>query len=272
MSASLSDFFPSHCAANEGGGPTFKVGFENDKAQWTEVFDLSALLFDTLAARGFKPVREREGWLLLPDEGLWLWPQIASYHPNDDGSVSTSTTIEVAHASLLPAGAFKYQHSYGEDIASALTRGFDLWAQVDLVVFKDALTVEMAHCTSLQMQWEPKEGETRSRQRRVLFGPVAHHAAREATEEEEHPFCSCCLFTNTWDAYKPQIESDGVYGLRLYAARDAQGKVQADCGAVARSGLRVPQAVRCDPIAARDLTTARSRRRRKTTIPRGAPP
>jgi hypothetical protein len=63
----------------------------------------------------------------------------------------------------------------------------------------------------------------------VLFGPVAHQAAREATEEEEHPFCPCCLFTNTWDAYKPQIESDGVYGLRLYAARDTQGEVQADC-------------------------------------------
>ncbi|SFP14971.1 DUF6348 family protein [Variovorax sp. 770b2] len=229
MTSTPSDFFPSHCAANEGGGPVFKVGFENDSEQWTEVFDLSALLRQALTARGFEPVRERDGWLLLPDEGLWLWPQIASYQPTDDGSVRTSTTIEVAHASLLPAGTFEYQHSYGDDIAASLTRGFDLWAQVDLVVFKDALSTELAHCTSLQMQWEPQQGEDRSRQRRVLFGPVAHQAAQEAAEEEEHPFCPCCLFTNTWDAYKPQIESDGVYGLRLYAARDSEGQVQADC-------------------------------------------
>jgi hypothetical protein len=229
MTSSPPGSLPPHCAANKGGGPIFKVSFENDEAQWTEVFDLSALLLEALTARGFKAVREQEGWLLLPDEGLWLWPQIASYHPTDDGSVRTSTTIEVAHASLLPTGTFEYQHSYGDDIASSLTRGFDLWAQVDLVVFKDALSAELARCTSLQMQWKPKEGEAHSRQRRVLFGPVAHQAERKATEEEEHPFCPCCLFTNTWDAYKPQIESDGVYGLRLYAARDAQGQVQADC-------------------------------------------
>ncbi|BEP41253.1 DUF6348 family protein [Variovorax sp. V15] len=232
-SSSSPDFFPPLCPANEGGGPSFEVEFNDGKKDWTEVFDLTELLLETLEARGHEPVREREGWLRLPGSGLWLWPQITSYWANSDGSVRTSSTIEVAHAELLPKGLFEFQHSVGADIAASLTRGFDLWAQVDLVVFLDALSADAAglsHCTSMQMNWEAKEAEGRpARERRVLFGPVAHQHAKEAAEEEEHPFCPCCLFTNTWDAFKPQIESDGLYGVRLYAARDAEGDVQADC-------------------------------------------
>jgi hypothetical protein len=125
---------------------------------------------------------------------------------------------------LLPAGTFEYQHSYGDTRKRYLTRGFDLWAQVDLVVFQDALRNELAHCTSMA-----DELGGRAPAARAVRPRGAPRRAAEAAEEEEHPFCPCCLFTNTWDAFKPQIESDGVYGVRLYAARDSQGQVQADC-------------------------------------------
>ncbi|MGJ7534469.1 MULTISPECIES: DUF6348 family protein [unclassified Variovorax] len=221
--SSSSDFFPLRAAGNPGQGTTFALAFRNDEREWTESLDLSALLRDALLARGQAAALARDGWVTLSD-GLWLLPQILSYSRAEDGSVRTSSTIEVAHAGLLPQGIFEYQHSGGETTEQALTRGFDLWAQVDLVVFQDALGGELAHCTSMDMSW--KEG----RQRRVLFGPVAHRATLPAAEvEEEHPFCPCCLFTNTWDAFKPQIESDSLHAVRLYAVRDAEGEVQADC-------------------------------------------
>lgn len=223
MTSPSSDFFPVRAAGNPGKGITFEIAFCNDEREWTESLDLPVLLRDALLARGHAAELARDGWVVLPD-GLWLLPQILSFSMAEDASLRTSTTIEVAHADLLPQGIFEYQHSYGESTEGALTRGFDLWAQVDLVVFQDALGSELAHCTSMRMNWQ--EG----RERRVLFGPVAHHATKEDTEvEDEHPFCPCCLFTNSWEAFKPQIESDGLHAVRLYAARDADGDVQADC-------------------------------------------
>lgn len=223
MTSPSPDFSPVRAPGNPGQGTAFEVAFRNDERGWTESLDLPALLRDALMARGHAAEAAHDGWLVLPD-GLWLLPQILSFSVAEDGSVRTSSTIEVAHAGLSPQGIFEYQHSYGETTQEALTRGFDLWAQGDLVVFQDALGSDLAHCTSMAMNWE--EG----RQRRVLFGPVAHRAAQpDAVPEEEHPFCPCCLFTNSWEAFKPQIESDGLYAVRLYAARDADGEVQADC-------------------------------------------
>lgn len=228
MNPSPSDFFPSRIAGNPGQGASFEISFRNDERAWTETIDLTALLLEALAARGHVGKREREGWIVLPD-GLWLLPQILSLSIPPDGHASSSTTIEVAHERLLPNGTFEFQHSNGDTAAETLSSGFDLWAQVDLVVFQDALRTELSHCTSMGMNWAPEEGVQGGRERRVLFGPVASRAMHEAAEDEEHPFCPCCLFTNTWEAFQPLIESNGVFGLRLYAARNAQGEVQADC-------------------------------------------
>ena len=46
---------------------------------------------------------------------------------------------------------------------------------------------------------------------------------------EEHPFCPCCLLTKSFEAFRELIEGNGFYGLRLFAARDAEGELQADC-------------------------------------------
>jgi len=223
MTSPSSDFFPSRLAANPGEGASFEVNYRDGERAWSEPVDLSAMLLQTLAARGHEGRLAQHGWVVLSD-GLWLLPQILSLSVKDGDTASSSTTIEVAHAQLLPGGTFEFQHSVGGSAIDTLARGFDLWAQVDLVVYQDALRKELEHCTSMEMSWQ--EG----RARRVLFGPVAHRVAHPEVEaDEEHPFCPCCLFTNTWDAFKPQIESDAVYGVRLYAARDAQGEVQADC-------------------------------------------
>ncbi|SFQ71515.1 hypothetical protein SAMN05216567_12922 [Variovorax sp. OK605] len=223
MTFPSSDYFPSRLAGNPGQGASFEMSYRNDERSWSETVDLSAMLLETLAARGHEGRLEREGWVVLSD-GLWLLPQILSLSVESGDKATSSTTIEVAHEQLLPGGTFEFQHSAGGNATDTLASGFDLWAQVDLVVYQDALRKELGHCTSMEMNWQ--EG----RARRVLFGPVAHRMAHPEIEaNEEHPFCPCCLFTNTWDAFRPQIESDAVYGVRLYAARDSQGQVQADC-------------------------------------------
>ncbi len=105
-----------------GPGHGVRTAFRNDEREWTESLDLSALLRDALLARGQAAALARDGWVTLSD-GLWLLPQILSYSRAEDGSVRTSSTIEVAHAGLLPQGVFEYQHSGGETTEQALTRG-----------------------------------------------------------------------------------------------------------------------------------------------------
>jgi hypothetical protein len=81
--------------------------------------------------------------------------------------------------------------------------------------------------------------------RRVILGPIAHlvqnptvHADKstpgsgedvEGDGDDEHDFCPCCLLTRSFEAFTPLIEDSGVYGLLLFAARDADGASQADC-------------------------------------------
>ena len=76
--------------------------------------------------------------------------------------------------------------------------------------------------------------------RRVIFGPVAHHVEHPEVHEaamacptdednDEHPFCPCCLFTRSIKAFQPLVESDDFFALRMFAARNEDGSVDADC-------------------------------------------
>ena len=59
---------------------------------------------------------------------------------------------------------------------------------------------------------------------------VAHYAESPApAQDEEHPFCPCCLFTNSLDAFHGILRDGGYAAIRLYAARDANGEISADC-------------------------------------------
>ncbi|WZB63440.1 hypothetical protein WJ970_11385 [Achromobacter xylosoxidans] len=64
----------------------------------------------------------------------------------------------------------------------------------------------------------------------MVLGPVAHYAESPApAQDEEHPFCPCCLFTNSLDAFHGILRDGGYAAIRLYAARDANGEISADC-------------------------------------------
>jgi Family of unknown function (DUF6348) len=159
-----------------------------------------------------------------------LQPQIVELKPLDRGGVQTVTTVDVRHEKLVPAGVFEYQHSTGDNLKDAVSKGFDAWASLDLAVFADALKAKPETCTTLEYSFpaKPPLGE---RRRRVVLGPTAHAAAWPAVaENEEHPFCPCCLLTNSFEPFRALIENDSsFYGIRLFASRDQDGKAQADC-------------------------------------------
>jgi hypothetical protein len=109
--------------------------------------------------------------------------------------------------------------------------------QVDLPVLLEALRDKPEKCMAMMMEF-PASADKGARSRRAVLGPAAHFRQRqpeksewrdESGEKKQHDFCPCCLLTNSIDAFKPMLESDGFYAIRFYAARDGDGQPQADC-------------------------------------------
>ena len=151
-------------------------------------------------------------------------------HPR---GVRTTTTVHVAHPAIGDQEVFEFQHATGDSLEASLRTGLDQWAQVDLPVLLDALAETPAACMLMNMTF-PAEGDTPPRARRAVLGPVGHFASATpvtpgAGQPDDHPFCPCCFFTNTFEAFKPQLESTAFHAIRFYAARDANGTPQADC-------------------------------------------
>ncbi|MBB5885823.1 hypothetical protein DYQ93_04355 [Xanthomonas sp. LMG 8992] len=162
--------------------------------------------------------------------------------------VRTASCIRVHHRSLFPDGIVEFQHSIGEDTEASLASGFTTWARTDLVALSEAVTAPAdARCMTLQMEF-PATAEAQAAVRRtVVLGPVAHmngDAARAAAgDDTEHAFCPCCLFTNSLDALMPLLQRDRrMLGIRLFASRDADGEVAADCRV---NGEDFPEGVAC---------------------------
>lgn len=218
---------PPLCPGNPGQGWKGELEFEIGKRVWREPFDLVRIAADILMTRGLE-LTAYDSWIALGD--FVLQPMLLSFRHEDDGSVRTSTTMNVRHPELLPDGLFEYQHSAGANGAESLKKGFEDWAKVDLPVLLDALRPEPEKRTVIKLEF-PADAGRPARTRRVLLGGVASWAEHPAPTPagEEHPFCACCLVTRNMDAFKPHIEADGSFGIRVYAARSADGTPMADC-------------------------------------------
>ena len=162
-----------------------------------------------------------------------LLPQLVEFQPLEDGGVRTVTTIQSNHPGLAPEGVFEYQHSAGQSVAEAVTRGFDQWIQTDFVPLLEALRPKPETCTAMEMALPARAGRP-ARVRRAILGPVAQYQAKPAAGAgggagEDHSFCPCCLLTKSYEAFRELIEGDRFYGVRLFAARDPEAGPQADC-------------------------------------------
>lgn len=209
-------------------GPVVRMAFANAQRSWEEEEHLVGLLASVLTNSGHAS-RSREEWIELGD-GFTLRPQVVTVQPVEPNGVQTVTTVEVAHPRLIPQGVFEFQHSGGDNIREAFIKGFQGWAQVDLPVFLDADLEKPKN--SLLMDFEIGRAKVElACNRRVILGPTQHLARQPlATDgKDEHPFCPCCLFTSGVDAFRELIARDTFYGIRLFAMRNADGSVQADC-------------------------------------------
>lgn len=203
------------------------AAFVRGEDQWTEQVDLPSILHEVLQEAEIRADR-RGNWLVL-DDGWMLLAQLVTYSIDENGALRTTTTIEVVHESYLPAGSFEYQHSNGPTLDAAFRYGFDQWRQMDLAVLRDAVRDTPTNSSTMLMEWPASEGRSAGK-KRILLGPIQHAALQGAAAvDEDHPFCPCCLLTNSLTAFQSVIESDGLQGVRLYAARDADGLAQADC-------------------------------------------
>ena len=207
--------------AFEGTGISGEVAFVNSQKSWEESFDLLDILEDVLQQFDIA-VKRQNSWLIINDD-LYLHPGLVSFQPLETGGASTVTSIAISHEKYATAGLFEYQHASGDDMCASLAAGFDNWVQLDLGPLLDAVRNEEK--MSAVMNY-PTPGFPN---RRALLGPIYHVASRDIDIEEEHPFCPCCLLTNSHTSLDQFFESEQLYGVRLFAIRDANGEISADC-------------------------------------------
>lgn len=211
--------------ANPGRLVKANWDFSDGERNWKEEMDVPRSLRAVLEAQGHRLLAEDEGVLVDVDSGIALRPLLESMEPIHKKGVRTVTTIEIKHASRISTAIFEYQHSRGPDIESSLRDGFEQWYALDFAALLDAMRDEAISCQEMIL---PVGGDE-PRQRRVTLGPVRYYRQNEVTEHEEHSFCPCCLFTNCFDSLKPAIDASGFQAVRLFASRDENGNVSADC-------------------------------------------
>lgn len=170
-------------------------------------------------------------YLSLP-EGLVLAAEPVEVVTLGEDKFRTCTRIHVSHASLFPQGLSEYQHAMGSTAILALTEGFRTWVKMDLLVLLDAIRESPKDCmvieTNIASEAELADGRPLFRQ--VILGPVAHLVSLPApNQKEEHPFCPCCLLTEIMPAFHEVLQTSRFLGVRLFASRDNEGQLAADC-------------------------------------------
>jgi len=189
--------------------------------------ELVHLAARVMEQRGHAVVRHGN-WLEHRDSGIGIWPVLEHAGPAPSG-VRTVCIVMTHHPRFRPDGVFEFQHAVAATVADAVRDGFDQWLQLDLVPLLDALRSKLEHCSALEFNFpRPGGGEF---VRRVVLGPIGHIVAdpQSGTDDVEHPFCPCCLLTNTFDAFRQFLQADEFFGIRLLASRNENGAPQADC-------------------------------------------
>ena len=232
---------PDKLPSNPGIGTEAKVAFANGERTWSEEVNLISVAQTVLKGLGHTVKRE-EAWLEHPQSRFVLLPELVELQPLEGGGVRTVTTIQANHPTLAPRGVFEFQHSAGDTVEDAISKGFEAWAQSDFVALLESLRPKPETCMTLQMEF-PATDRAPARVRRAILGPVMHFRQNPPEEDaagdtrqagnsgdpSEHDFCPCCLLTRSFMAFKELMEGDGLFGIRLFAARYEDRLPQADC-------------------------------------------
>ncbi|PXX43737.1 DUF6348 family protein [Undibacterium pigrum] len=188
---------------------------------------LTLALSEVLTAEAIK-LTWQDNYLALED-GLMLAVERVETVTLAEDKFRTCTRIYAIHASYFPQGLSEYQHAMGATESEAVLEGLRTWVKMDLLVLQDAIREQPLNCTVIEMNTSAETAEEKSF-RQVILGPVAHLASLPAPKKkEEHPFCPCCLFTESMPAFHDLLQTSDFIGIRLFASRDNEGKLAADC-------------------------------------------
>ena len=189
--------------------------------------DIVQLAADVMERRGYAVVRH-DTRLAHRDSGLEIKPVLLESRPFND-LVRSSSMVATAHPRLVPSGVLEYQHTFGKTLSDAVRDGLDQWVQLDFTVLVDALRETPESCPAVLITVPQADGG--ERRRRAVLGPVRHTVERQERPrgDGEHPFCPCCFLMQNYETFRPLLESDSFYGIRLFAARNQDGSVNADC-------------------------------------------
>jgi uncharacterized protein DUF6348 len=218
---------PKPASSNPGRGHTVRVAFANAQRSWEEEDDLAVSLAATLNALGHKALVKGD-WVEL-EGGFSFLPQVVAVTPMDDSGVKTTTTIQVSHPDLVPAGVFEYQHSTGANVRESFSQGFKSWSELDLPVFLDAQREKAKSCMYMEMKQGQEATSVLAADRRIVLGPPLQMVQKTNPIPGEHVFCPCCLFTSSFRAFDSILKGREFHGIRLFVSRDAEGHIQADC-------------------------------------------
>ncbi|MFZ3003430.1 MAG: DUF6348 family protein [Undibacterium umbellatum] len=189
--------------------------------------ELTLALFEVLTAEAIK-LKWQDNYLAL-DDGLLLAVERVETVVLSEDKCRTCTRIYASHAEYFPQGLSEYQHAMGTTESEAVLEGLRTWAKMDLLVLQDATREQPVNCTVIEMNTSAEAAENSSF-RQVILGPVAHLASLPAPKKkEEHPFCPCCLFTESMPVFHDLLQTSDFIGIRLFASRDNEGTLAADC-------------------------------------------
>ncbi|MFZ6777524.1 DUF6348 family protein [Undibacterium sp. Ji83W] len=189
--------------------------------------ELTLALFEVLTAETIK-LKWQDNYLAL-DEGLLLAVERVETVALAEDKCRTCTRIYASHAEYFPQGLSEYQHAMGATESEAMLEGLRTWVKMDLLALLDATREQPLNCTVIEMNTSAEAAESSSF-RQVILGPVAHLASQpEHKKKEAHPFCPCCLFTESMPAFHDLLQTSDFLGIRLFASRDNDGKLAADC-------------------------------------------
>jgi hypothetical protein len=188
---------------------------------------LIVLLAEVLQRCGHEP--RVDGRTLSLANGIMLETELEELARLSPGAVRTSTRITARHVNAFPHGLMEYQHASGGSTVDSISRGFMGWAEMDLVTLEDALLDSPQTSSVLRKSYDgPSLGQTLERE--FILGPTVHVATLPLPDGvDHHPFCPCCLLTNSFEAFDALLKEDRILGIRLFTAVNPDGEEVADC-------------------------------------------
>jgi hypothetical protein len=186
---------------------------------------LEGLFVEALREEGFMCREAADG--IVMDNGLVFTLEYLESQPIGENALRTVSKVCCKHPVYFPEGLYEFQHASGGTEVEALLKGFRSWAQTDLATLVDSICDEGASSLVMEIPQDP------DLQRKVFMGPYVHHVtvvpAAEECGDQRHEFCPCCLFTNSIEAFREHLADQAFFGIRLYACRDDDGMLAADC-------------------------------------------